>query len=117
MKARGIRLAGWSRCHWQEARRRVILGGRVFGHTAGGHVTQPLEEQRWYQRRKFWFASGILADRRTGVDRRTGDERRRPDAAMAAPLVARERRNGPTRRAEAERRSAERRLIDRRPLS
>ncbi len=82
----------------------------------GERVTQPSEENRWYQRRTFWFASGILADRRTGVDRRTRGERR---AELPAALVsgADDRRSGSTRRAARERRAAERRLIDRRPVA
>jgi hypothetical protein len=79
-------------------------------------VTHPSEENRWYQRRKFWFASGILADRRSGVDRRMRADRRQAETGGTLPVSADDRRRSPRRRTELERRSAERRMMDRRPL-
>lgn len=79
-------------------------------------VTHPSEESRWYQRRKFWFASGILTDRRTGVDRRTCGERR-AELPAAEAAGGDDRRSGSTRRVARERRAAERRLMDRRPTT
>jgi hypothetical protein len=80
-------------------------------------VTHPSEESRWYQRRKFWFSSGILADRRSGIDRRTSGERRNVEQTAALAAGSDDRRSGSTRRGEHERRAAERRLIERRPLA
>jgi hypothetical protein len=80
-------------------------------------VTHPSEDNRWYQRRKFWFASGILADRRTGIDRRTAGERRQAEPAAALAAGSADRRTDSTRREQQERRSGERRLIDRRPVA
>jgi hypothetical protein len=68
-------------------------------------MTDASDEQRWYQRRKFWFTSGILADRRTGIDRR---EPAHGDAS------ADDRRLHPPRRIASERRLGERRLGERR---
>lgn len=79
-------------------------------------MTHPSEENRWYQRRKFWFSSGILADRRSGVDRRIGADRRQTETGGTFPVTSDDRRSSPARRAESERRSAERRMMDRRPL-
>jgi hypothetical protein len=77
-------------------------------------MTHPSDENRWYRRRKFWFASGILADRRSGIERRSGNERR--VVKVTAPVVeGQDRRLSSARRAEGERRSGERRQSDRRP--
>ena len=80
-------------------------------------MTHASDENRWYQRRKFWFAFGILADRRTGIERRSGAERRHDVQPASLAAGAADRRTGPTRREESERRSAERRLINRRPIT
>jgi hypothetical protein len=69
-------------------------------------MTDASNEQRWYQRRRFWFATGILADRRTGIDRR---ELGLDDDRTAPAATADDRRVQPPRRIASERRVAERR--------
>jgi hypothetical protein len=71
------------------------------------------DDRRWAARRKFWFPSGILVDRRTGFDRRSGTERRTLREAPAAGL--RPTRSGENRRDALERRATERRQGPRRP--
>lgn len=77
-------------------------------------MDQQSDDRRWQARRKFWFPSGILVDRRGEVERRSGRERRRAvGGALPAGLVT-ERREG-ERRGAAERREIERRQGARRP--
>jgi hypothetical protein len=73
------------------------------------------DDRRWAARRKFWFPSGILVDRRTRFDRRSGTERRTFREAPAAGL--RPTRSGENRRGAGalERRATERRQGPRRP--
>ncbi len=71
------------------------------------------DDRRWAARRKFWFPSGILVDRRTLFDRRSGTERRTLRDAPAAGL--RPTRSGENRRGALERRATERREGPRRP--
>jgi hypothetical protein len=77
-------------------------------------MEQP-EDRRWTARRKFWFPSGILVDRRASFERRSGADRRRTVSAALRPGLPAERRATPDRRASVQRRSAERRLGPRRP--
>jgi hypothetical protein len=72
------------------------------------------DDRRWAARRKFWFPSGILVDRRTGFDRRSGTERRNHSEPPAAGLYAPQR-SGKDRREDPERRGTERRQGPRRP--
>lgn len=72
------------------------------------------EDRRWTARRKFWFPSGILVDRRASIERRAGADRRRAVGPLPAGLMG-DRRLSRDRRAPAERRSGERRLGQRRP--
>jgi len=79
-------------------------------------MEQSSDDRRWAARRKFWFPSGILVDRRSGFDRRSGTERRtRPPAGLyATPRSGKDRRDDPERRG-AERRQDVRRPSDRSP--
>ena len=77
-------------------------------------MDQP-EDRRWTARRKFWFPSGILVDRRGSLERRSGTDRRRSSAAALPPGLTADRRVAPDRRESAQRRSGERRLGPRRP--
>ncbi|MDH4044591.1 MAG: hypothetical protein OEW06_09045 [Gemmatimonadota bacterium] len=73
------------------------------------------EDRRWTARRKFWFPSGILVDRR-GIERRAGADRRISVSASLPKGVSVDRRVTPDRRQPADsRRSGERRLGPRRP--
>jgi len=71
------------------------------------------DDRRWAARRKFWFPSGILVDRRVGLERRSGVQRR-SGAAASLPHLTAERRDG-DRRDRRDRRSDERRRGSRRP--
>jgi hypothetical protein len=71
------------------------------------------DDRRWVARRKFWFPSGILVDRRAGHERRTGSDRRRTASGLPPGLTI-DRRSEP-RRATLERRTSERRVGPRRP--
>jgi hypothetical protein len=71
----------------------------------------PNDDRRWAARRKFWFPSGILIDRRSGSERRSGAERRGEGHEGA---VASDRRTRPERRDQPDRRTTERRRSDRR---
>jgi hypothetical protein len=73
------------------------------------------EDRRWTARRKFWFPSGILVDRRASLERRSGTDRRRPSATSLAPGILADRRAASDRRASDQRRSGERRVGPRRP--
>jgi len=44
------------------------------------------DDRRWAARRKFWFPSGILVDRRVGLERRSGVQRRSGAAASLPHL-------------------------------
>jgi hypothetical protein len=77
-------------------------------------MDEPSDDRRWQARRKFWFPSGILVDRRGEVERRSGAERRRTVGASLPQGIAAERRVG-DRRGAAERRDIERRSGARRP--
>lgn len=72
------------------------------------------DDRRWAARRKFWFPSGILVDRRTGFDRRSGTERRLVARFPATGAYAVQR-SGADRREPIERRGSERRQAARRP--
>ena len=76
-------------------------------------MDHPTDDRRWTARRKFWFPSGILVDRRTGMERRSGAERRISRSGPPASLSV-DRRALDDRR-EAGRRSHERRRGPRRP--
>jgi hypothetical protein len=84
---------------------------RLTGNDAMDHSA---DDRRWAARRKFWFPSGILVDRRTGFDRRSGADRRVPSPPPPAALGT-NRRSGAERRDELERRAFERRTGPRRP--
>ena len=71
-------------------------------------MDQQSDDRRWQARRKFWFPSGILVDRRGEVERRSGGDRRRTVAGALPTDLAAERRMG-ERRGAAERRELERR--------
>jgi hypothetical protein len=73
------------------------------------------EDRRWTARRKFWFPSGILVDRRASLERRTGTDRRRTVAASLPSGLTVDRRVTFDRREPAHRRSVERRIEPRRP--
>lgn len=73
------------------------------------------EDRRWTARRKFWFPSGILVDRRGLPERRSGGDRRRSHTPALPPSVSVDRRVTADRRAPAQRRSGERRVGPRRP--
>jgi hypothetical protein len=77
-------------------------------------MDQP-EDRRWKARRKFWFPSGILVDRRGLPERRSGGDRRQADPPTLPPGLTADRRVTPDRRASAQRRSGERRTGPRRP--
>jgi hypothetical protein len=76
-------------------------------------MDQP-EDRRWTARRKFWFPSGILVDRRASFERRSGTDRRRSPSTLP-PGLSVDRRATLDRRAPAPRRAGERRLGPRRP--
>jgi hypothetical protein len=73
------------------------------------------DDRRWAARRKFWFPSGILVDRRTGLERRSGAERRRSRPSTPPPGLSVDRRALDDRRDASERRSLDRRSGSRRP--
>lgn len=73
------------------------------------------EDRRWTARRKYWFPSGILVDRRGLPERRSGTDRRRSQAHTLPPSVTVDRRTMPDRREPPQRRSGERRVGPRRP--
>jgi hypothetical protein len=73
------------------------------------------EDRRWTARRKFWFPSGILVDRRGLPERRSGTDRRQEQPPVLPPGLTADRRVTPDRRASALRRSGERRIWPRRP--
>jgi len=77
-------------------------------------MDQP-EDRRWTARRKFWFPSGILVDRRASLERRSGTDRRRASATSVPPGIMADRRAASDRRASDQRRSGERRVGPRRP--
>jgi len=77
-------------------------------------MDESTDDRRWAARRKFWFPSGILVDRRAGLERRSGDERRTEDAPPPIDPHA-DRRRGEERRGDGDRRSVERRQSGRRP--
>jgi len=77
-------------------------------------MDQP-EDRRWTARRKFWFPSGILVDRRGNQERRDGTDRRRSLTTTLPPGLTVDRRVTADRRAPATRRSGERRIGPRRP--
>ncbi len=72
------------------------------------------EDRRWRARRKFWFPSGILVDRRGLPERRSGTDRR-SQVLPLPPSIKADRRTTQDRRAPAQRRSGERRVGPRRP--
>ena len=77
-------------------------------------MDQP-EDRRWTARRKFWFPSGILVDRRASFERRSGDDRRRAVSPALPPGLLADRRATPDRRGAPLPPSGERRLGPRRP--
>lgn len=77
-------------------------------------MDHPTDDRRWTARRKFWFPSGILVDRRTGMERRSGTERR-ISRSGPPPSLSVDRRALDDRRTAAGRRSQERRRGTRRP--
>jgi hypothetical protein len=76
----------------------------------------PPDDRRWLARRKFWFPSGILVDRRAGLERRSGRDRRQTSVGALPAGVTAERRLVTDRRGPTQRRSEERRHRPRRPL-
>lgn len=73
------------------------------------------EDRRWTARRKFWFPSGILVDRRGLPERRSGGDRRQTASAALPAGMAADRRVAPDRRGPPHHRSGERRVASRRP--
>jgi hypothetical protein len=72
------------------------------------------DDRRWLARRKFWFPSGILVDRRGLPERRAGTDRRRSSGGTLPPGITADRRVR-DRRDDAQRRLEERRQGPRRP--
>lgn len=78
-------------------------------------MDQSADDRRWAARRKFWFPSGILVDRRAGPERRSGAERRGNQGGALSTDLSVDRRALSDRREPSERRNDERRNDLRRP--
>ena len=83
--------------------------------TRGMSLMDHAEDRRWTARRKFWFPSGILVDRRASVERRAGSDRRQSRPTPMPPSLTDDRRLADDRRDADHRRSGERRIGPRRP--